>query len=1466
MIVDNDISLNKQRLQMELKESKKMTETNITHNSHLYPHILDPKFNEKIANKEEFYSNKYNGTINRSITVEEYADKMSNATYELQPHQLFVKYFLSSKTPYNTVHMFHGVGSGKTCSAIGVCEEMRESIKSHTKRPKIIIIASEVVRDNFKVQLFDDSKLVKRDGIWTMTSCTGNKFLKEVNQAGILDLPKKTIVRRVKHIIREAYTFFGYEEFANYIITASSPPNDLNEIFQGSLLVIDEVQNIRMTDDSRLKKVGTQIEKLVRSVSQMRLIMLSATPMFNSHEEIIWLTNLMNLVDKRPTIKTSDIFKKNGDFTKNGKELFVRKITGYVSFVRGENPFTFPYRVYPSSFSPQNTFGGNSQLTYPTMQMNNVKILREEQIKMLDLYLHKFKNCNNCGTCQACIYSYIINSNKQYPNDDENNPTMAAMNYHLLQIPIMSLIMAYPSINGPIQTNQINKNQVSDDIIVDIADNKYNNKFDAISSDKSEFNKDDDVFDEGSDNELDINMDTIYNKLEPNSKDVPPNSKKDLLTDTLYKTKQLHKIQLQKYGKHKNKQIIENENENSGNNNDNTKVQNINGGTITQSKVSVRGLDSLNLQGGRRGNNNSSDDDDIFKIGSGFDSDSGSNSDSDSDSDSGSDSDSDSNSDLGYELSSDEQPLNIDSDNISKHFTGENGLETAMNIEPGNQFSYNKEYANVYPNIFARENIGKYSWKIKNIIDSIYSESGRVSDGIILVYSQYIKGGLIPMALALESIGMTRYNASNLFKTPPTDSVDSITMKSGNAGPKAAYTIITGDTRFSPNKSSDIKAIKELANKNGHIIKVILISKAGSEGIDLKYIRQVHILDPWYNINLLEQVIGRAVRHLSHKELEFAMRNVLIFIYGTILNPNIQEASDLFILRTAEKKAIQIGKITRLLKETAIDYYINHDQTNFSQEYLKSYGKTRQVLSNGQILNEFKIGDAPFTSACDYMETCQYGSLANKTDIVPTSETNTEPFVYASTPSIINKIQHLFTLEFFYHRDTLFNLLRAPPNQYSLSSIYAALSVLLNDPLEVLVDAYGRPGKLINIDTYYLFQPKEISTKNTTLFELSVPVEHKNTHISISLDNEELTDSNSLQNGNDVQIPKHLNVFESDEYTNTNVNKPIATTQLDNYSNNISKSVIAPKTKKILAEITKKYKIALNLNLPNQVDSNAPSPDSWYEFYSNVIGKFENNLYKTSQFVTYNTDIEPFVKDILIDRLIETLSYDNKLDLVNYLYSLTLENLTQLSLKEHPWVQYAKQYFEQRTSTTPRGVYMLMYKVHPNNNKKTKIIIKHNETTNKWVPISDDAPLNRHLFGKPEFFKFYTDDASTWYSNPAKVIGFISYEKLNKTLVFKSTVVDQTKKRTSRNIGARCNDSTKKRTMEQLNKLFGDTPVFTTESTKKTKKTKPILHTELCVVFEILLRAFDKSRKDGKIWMITPEIAMLYKLTSLKED
>jgi hypothetical protein len=206
---------NKFLLKKELIERETLTE-HPEANPYLYPNLNDKQFNIKIATKKEFNDTKYDGTIYDDIKQQ--ADILAKADFELQPHQAFVKNFMSFQTPYSSLLLYHGLGSGKTCSAIGVCEEMRDYMKQMGITKRIIIVASENVQDNFKLQLFDERKLKLVDGLWNIRACTGNKLLKEINPMNMKGMTREKVISQIKNLINTYYIFFGYVQFANYII------------------------------------------------------------------------------------------------------------------------------------------------------------------------------------------------------------------------------------------------------------------------------------------------------------------------------------------------------------------------------------------------------------------------------------------------------------------------------------------------------------------------------------------------------------------------------------------------------------------------------------------------------------------------------------------------------------------------------------------------------------------------------------------------------------------------------------------------------------------------------------------------------------------------------------------------------------------------------------------------------------------------------------------------------------------------------------------------------------------------------------------------------------------------------------------------------------------------------------------------------------------------------------------------
>ena len=235
---------------------------------------------------------------------------------------------------------------------------------------------------------------------------------------------------------------------------------------------------------------------------------------------------------------------------------------------------------------------------------------------------------------------------------------------------------------------------------------------------------------------------------------------------------------------------------------------------------------------------------------------------------------------------------------IVKRLYGIDGLKRNMFYTKETMFrsfAYKSDTIKNYGRLFDYDNLGKYSNKIEFIMKKIINKKGEIqSKGKILIYSRYIHGCIIPLALALEEVGFTRYGGNSLFKEKPK-------TKYTKHNHKLRYIMITGDSVLSPNKLEEINAFNSPDNKDGEEIKVIIVSKAASEGLDFQCIRQVHIVDPWYNIYRIEQIIGRAVRNQSHCLLPFIERNVEIYLHATLLKDSNIESIDFYLYRLAEK-------------------------------------------------------------------------------------------------------------------------------------------------------------------------------------------------------------------------------------------------------------------------------------------------------------------------------------------------------------------------------------------------------------------------------------------------------------------------------------------------------------------------------------------------------------------------------------
>ena len=102
----------------------------------------------------------------------------------------------------------------------------------------------------------------------------------------------------------------GYTKLAS-LINSKKKKGVLKETFEGRLLIIDEAHNIRPSDKKQ-KKVSSSLNMLVEEVHNMRILLLSATPMFDNYREIIHVINILLKNEKKPILIENEIFGKDG--------------------------------------------------------------------------------------------------------------------------------------------------------------------------------------------------------------------------------------------------------------------------------------------------------------------------------------------------------------------------------------------------------------------------------------------------------------------------------------------------------------------------------------------------------------------------------------------------------------------------------------------------------------------------------------------------------------------------------------------------------------------------------------------------------------------------------------------------------------------------------------------------------------------------------------------------------------------------------------------------------------------------------------------------------------------------------------------------------------------------------------------------------------------------------------------------
>lgn len=466
------------------------------------------------------------------------------------------------------------------------------------------------------------------------------------------------------------------------------------------------------------------------------------------------------------------------------------------------------------------------------------------------------------------------------------------------------------------------------------------------------------------------------------------------------------------------------------------------------------------------------------------------------------------------------QQLKINSELLNKKIASD---ILNINYKSNDLLQLSNDKKNITGKIFNEKYLENFSVKfyntLKNIDDLVYGKKGART---AFVYSNLVKIGIKLFQEILIQNGYLEFLENNtMYKILPntkcyfcgvefkchsslfnesSDDCSSTNIKIPlHDFEPATFKTVTGKTTDFDNdtiKEKYIDIIQNVFNSPGNIsgryLKFILGSKVLNEGISLKNVAEVHILDVHFTLGRVYQVIGRAIRGCSHYDLMDDEKYPTVKIYKYVIVDENNKSSEIELYKNAELKDVVIKKIERALKEIAIDCPLNYSGNIFKSE-VKQYKNCKEPTDKN-----IKKDDVICPALCDYTDcvyTCADKKLnseyydPNNLIYKNISEQNLDystfnkTFIQTEIDVIKEKIKEMFVFKYAYTIEDIISYVKLiydknKQNLFNSFFVYRALHLLMpvgiNDLInfkDIIYDKYNTPGYLIYTNKYYIFQP-----------------------------------------------------------------------------------------------------------------------------------------------------------------------------------------------------------------------------------------------------------------------------------------------------------------------------------------------------------------------------------------------------------
>jgi len=814
------------------------------------------KSNAYYMNDREYFINFINSLFNKyskklknqdkgDITCDTLS-KSKSKDFSLMIHQQIVRDYINVYSPYRGLLLYHGLGAGKTCASIGIAEGLKNT-------NQVIIMTPASLRMNYISELKHcGDPIYKINQYWEKIQTAGNphieKALSEVLNIPVayirkqgwvwmVDIKKdsnfdqlnpedqKSIDNQINEMIQKKYKFINYNgmrpEHLDRLITESEELHGSSNPFDHKVIIIDEAHNFvsRIVNKIKSKKtsLSTQLYELILSATDCRIVFLTGTPMINYPNEIGVLFNML-----RGYIKTFYIKINTSETTQPINQKYMlkvfknEKLVDYIEYIASKN--TLVITRNPFGFTNKAKRQKDKKVIYAGVGRSKGGLLDDNKfIGFITSTLRKHNISVSPQQIQIENHKALPDLLETFKDLFIDNTTGEMIQENLFKRRILGLTSYFRSASESLLPKYNDSPQYYHIEKIPMSAHQIGIYEKARAAERKE--EDRNARKKAKQKEG-VYADTtstyrIFSRAFCNF--VFPNE----IVKTADGVDVLLNRPMPKSGDTLEQTIS-------------TKL------TTKEDKTKERldedVMDAIEIQDKLENQDGLYTNDDVQDI---------------------------------------ERQVREQTDVSYK-----DRIEQSLNLLVSNGDKY-----------LSPTGLSEYSPKFKRVLQNIKNtpSSTNNSEGLHLIYSQFRTiEGIGILSLILEQNGFTR------FKISKKSGVWALDISDENKG-KPTYALYTG-TETAEEKEivrnvfnsswdsipSTLRRELKIINQNnylGEIIKILMITSSGSEGITLKNTRFVHLIEPYWHPVRTDQVIGRARRICSHKDLPDELKTVEVFVY-----------------------------------------------------------------------------------------------------------------------------------------------------------------------------------------------------------------------------------------------------------------------------------------------------------------------------------------------------------------------------------------------------------------------------------------------------------------------------------------------------------------------------------------------------------------------------------------------------------